>query len=627
MKKGLIIETRVISEIRRQRELMGLKPVVLNEAAERIPFLNRVIKWIVGNAPETKLSDMLGGNAPQIMKRLQKLGINSIETLEKNLFDEAGTATRKIPTDVEKSIIKAFRKKVFTDPDLADLAKESVVDYFDRLGNLSNGVSVSETIENLLSADFTIPDVRKAADDLIAQLELRFGKDNEAVQYVKKSTEMKKVDNAFDDIDVNGPKVDDTNTPEPEPFFKPDEPININGSEAPNPDDIKFDFGGNNYPDPEKLPDLEIDFGAAYRAMQVEPERVPETLANLIKTMADKTPLFKGLPEDKKIKVIEQLKSQFVILYNKEVKDATAQILGEANDPKVLAQIEKAWKSVTTSPSAKQALLDKALKDSDVKLSMYSKQYWKNYATGKSASTGADIGPKQWFKNYIQAAAVSAGFTVIGIIMDSIDGYTNIGWDNLPGDTDGEKVYTLIKPGEAFFKASLPPFMGSLLLTLGVDRLFINKYRKPSANEIREKLLIKNEAAIEVKDVPASNYKDAEYSRTILIDGINVGDWTLEIETKKLVAMKKGNPIPEDAKTGSTGNTPTPTPTPAAKTTMTRAEVEAKAVSSTHGYVAPIRFTPNEDNKDSYDGIDKDGYKFIAKLVSGEIAITSNGKE
>jgi phage terminase small subunit len=620
MKKGLIIETRVISEIRRQRELMGLKPVVLNEAAERIPFLNRVIKWIVGNAPETKLSDMLGGNAPQIMKRLQKLGINSIETLEKNLFDEAGTATRKIPTDVEKSIIKAFRKKVFTDPDLADLAKESVVDYFDRLGNLSNGVSVSETIENLLSADFTIPDVRKAADDLIAQLELRFGKDNEAVQYVKKSTEMKKVDNAFDDVDVNGPKVDDANTPEPEP-------ININGSDTPNPDDIKFDFGSNTYPDPEKLPDLEIDFEAAYRAMQFEPEKVPETLANQIRTMADRTPLFKGQSEAKKIEVIEEIKSKFVILYNKEVKDATAQIVGALDDPKVLAQIEKAWKSISTSPSAKQALLDKALKDSKVKLSPLSKQYWKNYATGKSASTGADIGPKQWFKNYAQAVGVSTFITVGQIVLNSITSNKNIGWDNLPGDTDGEKIYELIKPGEAFFKASLPPFMGSLLLTIGVDRLFINKYRKPSANEIREKLLIKNEATVEVKDVPASTYKDAEYSRTILINGINVGDWTLEIETKKLVAMKKGDSIPEDAKTGSTGNTPAPAPAPVVKTTMTKAEVEAKAVSSTHGYVAPIRFTPNEDNKDSYDGIDKDGYKFIAKLVSGEIAITSNGKE
>jgi hypothetical protein len=301
--------------------------------------------------------------------------------------------------------------------------------------------------------------------------------------------------------------------------------------------------------------------------------------------------------------------------------------VGALDDPKVLAQIEKAWKSISTSPSAKQALLDKALKDSNVKLSPLSKQYWKNYATGKSASTGADIGPKQWFKNYAQAVGVSTFITVGQIVLNSITSNKNIGWDNLPGDTDGEKIYELIKPGEAFFKASLPPFMGSLLLTIGVDRLFINKYRKPSANEIREKLLIKNEATVEVKDVPASTYKDAEYSRTILINGINVGDWTLEIETKKLVAMKKGDPIPEDAKTGSTGNTPAPAPAPVVKTTMTKAEVEAKAVSSTHGYVAPIRFTPNEDNKDSYDGIDKDGYKFIAKLVSGEIAITSNGKE
>ena len=622
MKKGLIIETRVISEIRRQRELMGLKPVVLNEAVERIPFLNRVVKWLVGNAPETKLSDMLGGNAPQIMKRLQKLGINSIETLEKNLFDEAGTATRKIPTDVEKSIIKAFRKKVFTDPELADLAKESVVDYFDRLGNLPNGVSVSETVENLLSADFSIPEVKKAADDMIAELELRFGKDNEAINYVKKNVEMKKGDNAFDDIDVNGPKVDDTNTPEPEPFFKPDEPVNINGSDAPNPEDIKFDFGGNNYPDPEKLPDIEIDFDAAYRAMQVEPEKAPDTLVNLIRTMADKTPLFKGLPEAKKIQVIEELKSKFVILYNKEVKDASAKIIGELDDPKVLAQIEKAWKSISTSPSAKQALLDKALKDSKVKLSRTSKEFWKNYFTGKSASTGAEIGPKQWLQNYWQAVQISIAITVAQMVIHSIRENKNIGWDNLPGDTTGDKVYNLFKPGEAFFKASLPPFMGSILLSLGIDRLLINKYRKPSANEIRGKLLIKNEATVEVKDVPANSYKDAQYSRTVLINNINVGDWTLEIETLKLVAMKKGADIPEDAKTGSSGNTPAPAPTPTTKTTMTKAEVEAEAIKPKHGYVAPITFTPNEDNKAEYAGSDKDGYKFKATLNNGVITIT-----
>ena len=620
MKKGLIIETRVISEIRRQRELMGLKPVVLNEAAERIPFLNRVVKWIVGNAPETKLSDMLGGNAPQIMKRLQKLGINSIETLEKNLFDEAGTAARKIPTDVEKSIIKAFRKKVFTDPDLADLAKESVVDYFDRLGNLSNGVRVSETVENLLSADFTIPDVKKAADDLVAELELRFGKDNEAVQYLKKNVEMKKVD----DIDVNGPKVDEPNTPEPEPFFKPDEPININGSDTPNQNEIKFDFdfGANDLPEPEKLPDIPFDYDAASRALDFEPEKVGDMLGDMIRKMADETPLFKGLPETKKIQVIDEVKSQFVNLYNKQLKDASAKILGDMDDPKVMAQIEKGWKSVSTSPSAKQALLDKALKESKVKLSRTSKQFWKNYFTGKSASTGVDVGPKQWLKNYGQAVVVSIAITVAQTVAHMITESTNIGWDNLPGDTDGEKLYNLIKPGEALFKAALPPFVGSVLLFLGVDRLFINKYRKPSANEIREKLLIRNEASVEVKDVPASNYKDAEYSRTVLINNINVGDWTLEIETKKLVAMKRGEAIPEDAKTGSTGNTPAP-PTPnTTKTTMTKAEVEAVATNATNGYIKPLTFTPNEDNKAEYNVTDKDGDKFTAKLNNGVIVIT-----
>ena len=608
MKKGLILETNIISEIKRQRELMGLKPIILNEASERIPFLNRVIKWIVGNVPEAKLNDVLGGNATKIMKRLQKLGINSIETLEKNLFDETGVAARKIPADVEKSLIKALRGKIFTDPSFAELARESAGDYFDRLGNLSNGLNAGETVRNIMTDDLSIPELKKAAEDITKELEFRFGKDNEAVQYVKK---------VVADAEPKKP-VDDVNTPEPIVIKGPDgDDVNI-----PKQDDLVFDFGGNDLPDPERLPDVEIDYDAVVRAMEVEPEQVPDTLANMIRTMADRTPLFKGLPEAKKTQVIEEIKAQFVNVYNKQVKDASTKIMGDFDDPKVLAQIEKAWKSVGTSPSAKQALLDKALKESKVKLSRTSKEFWKNYITGKSASTGADIGPKQWLKNYGQAVAVSAAITFTQIVVHTIRENTNTGWDNLPGDSAGDKIYNLIKPGEAFFKASLPPFMGSILLAMGIDRLLINKYRKPSSNEIREKLLIKNEATVEVKDIPANSYKDAEYSRTVLINNINVGDWTLEIETKKLVKMKSGQAIPEEAKVGASGNNPAP-PTPnTTKTTMTKAEVEALATNSTNGYVKPLTFTPNEDNKAEYSVTDKDGDKFTAKLNNGVIVIT-----
>ena len=621
MKKGLILESRVISEITRQRELMGLKPIVLNEAAERIPFINKVVKWLIGNAPGTQLSDIIGGSAEKAMLRLKEKNITDLASLNRYLFDDAGVVARNFTGDAEKQIAGAFAKKIFSDSNFSDLANDTVVEYFQRLGKNKEGLDYGETVKRMLTDDLSDPELKQIADATIAKLE-RTLENNQAVQYLKKVVNDPNRKPFTPDVDVNGPKVDDINTPEPEPFFKPDEPVNINGSNTPEPDDIKFDFGGNNYPDPEKLPDIEIDFDAAYRAMQVEPEKVPDTLVNLIRTMADKTPLFKGLPEAKKIQVIEELKSKFVILYNKEVKDASAKIIGELDDPKVLAQIEKAWKSISTSPSAKQALLDKALKDSKVKLSRTSKEFWKNYFTGKSASTGAEIGPKQWLQNYWQAVQISIAITVAQMVIHSIRENKNIGWDNLPGDTTGDKVYNLFKPGEAFFKASLPPFMGSILLSLGIDRLLINKYRKPSANEIREKLLIKNEATVEVKDVPANSYKDAEYSRTVLINNINVGDWTLEIETLKLVAMKKGADIPEDAKTGSSGNTPAPAPTPTTKTTMTKAEVEAEAIKPKHGYVAPITFTPNEDNKAEYAGSDKDGYKFKATLNNGVITIT-----
>lgn len=612
MKKGLIIETRVISEIRRQRELMGLKPVVLNEAVERIPFLNRVVKWLVGNAPETKLSDMLGGNAPQIMKRLQKLGINSIETLEKNLFDEAGTATRKIPTDVEKSIIKAFRKKVFTDPELADLAKESVVDYFDRLGNLPNGVSVSETVENLLSADFSIPEVKKAADDMIAELELRFGKDNEAIQYVKNNVEMKKVDNAFDDIDVNGPKVD-----EPTP-------------DAPNPEDIKFDFGDM---DSSKVSDVEvqeiiddIDYGALARSIDFEPEVIEPTLSKSIRKVADKSRLFRSLSDSKKEEVIQEAQSQFINAYNRQLTDATKQIDGLKEDPEIIAKLEKAWNSIGTNPSAQATIIENALKKTkNVEFRWNTKAFWANYFTGKVPTTGEYPGPKQFLTNYLKAVAVSA-IIESGIMIKKafIDG-ENIGWDNIPGDNAFEKINNLMTPGKAVIKTVFP-VLGHIFVGLDLTSdILINEYRKPSTDEIRKRLGVKPTAAVRVEEIVAQNTKYAEYSRTVFINDVNIGDWALRIKDKELVKMKSGQPIPPDAvdaNANAGGNTPAPAPTPTTKTTMTKAEVEAEAIKPKHGYVAPITFTPNEDNKAEYAGSDKDGYKFKATLNNGVITIT-----
>lgn len=608
MRNLLITETKVISEIRRQRELMGLKPVILNEDSEKIPFLNKVVKFFVENFPGSKLDDLLGGNATAIIKRLAKKGINSIESLEKELFQNAG---KKIDNDLTKNLVKSLRQKVFKDPSLSQLANESVVSYFERLGNLQNGANVAETVKYLLTSDLKKAEVKNEANAFIAKLKLKFGADNDAVLYLERQVN-----------ELSAGKVaDDVNTPKPSvKVDTPDADIKIT---APKPSDVfDFDFNGNNLPDPEKLPDIAFDYDAGARAMEFEPEKVGDILGDMIRDMADKTPLFKGLPEAKKLQVIDEIKSQFVNLYNKQVTDANAKILGDMDNPKVLAQIEKGWKSVSTTPSAKQALLDKALKESKVKLSRTSKQFWMNYITGKSASTGAEIGPKQWATNYRNAVYVSAGITVAQMIIHSITQNTNVGWDNLPGDNTGEKIYNLFKPGEALFKAILPPFLGSILLAIGADKLLINKYRKPSTNEIREKLLIKNEATVEVKDIPANTYKDAEYSRTVLINGINVGDWTLEIETKKLVKMRNDKAIPEEAKTGSTDNTPAP-PTPTTKITMTKAEVEALATNSTNGFVKPLTFTPDEDNKAEYSVTDKDGDKFTAKLNNGVIVITS----
>ena len=144
MKKGLILESRVISEITRQRELMGLKPIVLNEATERIPFINKVVKWLVGNVPGAQLSDIIGGSAEKAMTKLRDKNITDLAGLYRYLFDDAGVVARKFTGEVEKEITGAFARKIFSDPNFSDLANDTVVEYFQRLGKSKEGLDYGE---------------------------------------------------------------------------------------------------------------------------------------------------------------------------------------------------------------------------------------------------------------------------------------------------------------------------------------------------------------------------------------------------------------------------------------------------------------------------------------------------
>jgi hypothetical protein len=610
MKKGLILESRVISEITRQRELMGLKPIVLNEATERIPFINKVVKWLIGNAPGTKLADIIGGNAEKAMEYLSNKNINDLAGLYRYLFDDAGVVARNFAGESEKAITSAFAKKIFSDPNFSDLANDTVIEYFERLGKTKDGLDYGETVKNMLTDDLTNPELRNAANNTIASLERKL-QNNQAVEYLKKVVNDPNRKPFTPDVDVNTPKVVD---------------------DVPNPDDIKFDFGNtnNDIPDTGSVPDIEvekiiddIDYDALIRAVEPEPEVISSTFSESIEKVANESRLFRSLSDAKKAEVIREIQADFVNAYNKAISDETKKILGQFDDPQIVAKLEKMWNNIGTNPSAQAKFVKNALDKTGAKFRINTLSFWQNYFTGKVPSTGEYPGPKQFFTNYIKAVGVSAGIEFIIMLKKVMVDKENVGWDNIPGDSNLEKLGNLLNPGKALIKTIFPG-IGHIAVGFGLNSdLLVNEYRKPSTDEVRKLFGIKTTSAVRVQEIATQNTKYAEYSRTVFVDDVNVGDWALRIKDKQLVNMKKGQPIPANAVDANAGgNTPAP-PTPnTTKTTMTKAEVEAEAVKPKHGYVAPITFTPNEDNKAEYAGSDKDGYKFKATLNNGVITIT-----
>jgi hypothetical protein len=610
MKKGLILESRVISEITRQRELMGLKPIVLNEATERIPFINKVVKWLVGNTPGAKLADVIGGNAEKAMQSLRDKNINDLAGLYRYLFDDAGVVARNFSGDAEKAIAGAFARKIFSDPNFSELANDTVVEYFERLGKSKDGIDYGQTVKNMLTDDLTNPELKNAADNFIASLERKL-QNNQAVEYLKKVVNDPNRKPFTPDVDVNTPKVDD----------------------VPNPDDIKFDFGStnNDIPDTGSVPDIEveeiiddIDYDALIRAVEPEPEVISSTFSESIEKVANESRLFRSLSDAKKTEVIREIQADFVNAYNKSLSDETKKILGQFDDPQIVAKLEKMWNNIGTNPSAQAKFVKNALDKTGAKFRVNTLAFWENYFTGKVPSTGEYPGPKQFFYNYIKAVGISAGIEGIIMLKKLMVDQENIGWDNIPGDSDLEKLGSLLNPGKALIKTIFPG-IGHIAVGFGLNSdLLVNEYRKPSTDEVRKLLGIKTTSAVRVAEIATQNTKYAGYSRTVFIDEINIGDYALRIKDKQLVVQKKGADIPAnavDANANAGGNAPAPTPN-TTKTTMTKAEVEAVATNATNGYIKPLTFTPNEDNKAEYNVTDKDGDKFTAKLNNGVIVIT-----
>ena len=605
MKKGLILESRVISEITRQRELMGLKPVVLNEATERIPFINKVVKWLVGNAPGTQLSDIIGGSAEKAMLRLKEKNITDLASLNRYLFDDAGVVARNFTGEAEKQIAGAFARKIFSDPNFSDLANDTVVEYFQRLGKSKEGLDYGETVKNILTDDLSNPELREAANNVVASLEGKL-QNNQAVQYLKKvvnDPNRKPFTPDVDDVDVNAPKVDE-----------------------PTPDDIKFDFGDYNTND---VPDIEvekiiddIDYDALIRAVEPDPEVIVSTFSKSIEKVANGSRLFRSLSDAKKAEVIREIQADFVNAYNKAISDETKKIVGQFDDPEIVAKLEKMWNNIGTNPSAQAKLVKNALDKTGAKFRVNTLSFWQNYFTGRVPSTGEYPGPKQFFYNYIKAVGVSAIIESIIVLKKVMVDKENVGWDNIPGDSGIEKTANLLNPGKALIKTIFPG-IGHIAVGFGLNSdLLVNEYRKPSTDEVRKLLGIKTTSAVRVAEIATQNTKYAGYSRTVFIDEVNIGDYALRIKDKQLVVMKKGQPIPPDAVDANAGgNAPAPTPN-TAKTTMTKAEVEAEAIKPKHDYVAPFTFTPNEDNKAEYIVTDKGNDKFKATLNNGVIVIT-----
>lgn len=240
MKKELILENRLITEITRQLELMGIKPLLLNEQPDgkyKVPFLKQAIHGIVELFPKTPIEEIVAGNAGSLVKQLKSEGIQDAEQLLKRM--ETGNGLVFVQKNLNLDFVKYVARKIFIDSKFSVIARKVIGEF---LSNFKSTITLSNgeimTLEDASKAILGI-DLKKHPD-VIYQVEYLYkevveksglGEKHESMQFLRKQINDSKkgihpsnaVDNSIDDVidDIPSNTTTDVVTDIPNNGLKP----------------------------------------------------------------------------------------------------------------------------------------------------------------------------------------------------------------------------------------------------------------------------------------------------------------------------------------------------------------------------------------------------------------------
>ena len=259
MNKKLLKESKIISEINRLQELMGVKRNVLNEDTVRIPLLSRLVRLIVDEFPTAKLEEILGGNTTHMMYRLRTNGIKTIEELIEHLNVKMSGVGEALGEEFEESILKSINAKIYTDVKFYNIASEMLPEIFSvyKTGiKLSTGaeMSLQDAVSSIMKADLAKhPELSQSVENLYKKIQKTTGLPDydETMKFLRKEIDDSKSGTSKSKIKT-GPDLDNN-----EPKIKPDEdPNNPKPDEDPNnpkPDDGSEIETNNDYLDDDSV--------------------------------------------------------------------------------------------------------------------------------------------------------------------------------------------------------------------------------------------------------------------------------------------------------------------------------------------------------------------------------------
>jgi hypothetical protein len=239
VKKELILENRLILEITRQLELMGVKSSFLNEelvGPGKGSFLKQAITGIVELFPKTPIEEIVAGNAQSLIKQLKSEGIEDAEQLLKHM--KSGNGLVFVEKNLNKDFIKALAKRIFVDSKFSVVARQAIGEYLSNYTGvikLSNGktLTLKEASESIIKTDLkkhpeAVDEVEYLYQEIVKNSGLQH---HDSMKFLRKQINDSKnglhpsnvVDNSIDDVidDIPSNTTTDVVTDIPNNGLKP----------------------------------------------------------------------------------------------------------------------------------------------------------------------------------------------------------------------------------------------------------------------------------------------------------------------------------------------------------------------------------------------------------------------